>query len=59
MLQLKRYEHFHLNTSIRENDAQQTLVTFLYQWLDNVKINKYATFDPNRTWGSRVMSRPK
>ena len=30
---------------------------FAYQWLDNVKINKYAQFDQNMPCGSRVVSR--
>ena len=29
---------------------------FAYQWLDNIKINKYAKFDPNIQCGSWVMS---
>ena len=29
---------------------------FAYQWLDSIKINKYAKFDPNIPQGSRVIS---
>ena len=29
---------------------------FAYQWLDNIKINKYAKFNPNIPYGSGVMS---
>ena len=32
---------------------------FAYKWLDNIKINKYAKFDPNIPCGSIVMSRLK
>ena len=36
--------------------SQQLRHRFAYQWLDNVKINKYAKFDPNLSCRSRVMS---
>ena len=29
---------------------------FAYQWLDNVKINKYAKPEPDKPWGSKVMT---
>ena len=29
---------------------------FAYQWLDNVRINKYAKFDPNKPCDKRVIS---
>ena len=35
---------------------QQPRHHFAYQWLDNVKINKYAKFDPTLPCGSRVLS---
>ena len=31
-------------------------IIFVNQWLGNVKINKYANFNPNIPFGSRVMS---
>ena len=57
MEQFKSYEHFHLKTLTGQNDAGQSLITIVgHQWLDNVKIYKYANFDPKIPCGSRVMS---
>ena len=39
---------------LRFNFSQQPRHHFSYQWLDNVKINKYAKFDLNISSGSRV-----
>ena len=35
--------------------SKQPRRLFAYQWLDNVKTNKYAKFDPNMPCGSRFM----
>ena len=46
--------------SLKDLDLQKRCLInpshgFVYQWLDNVKINRYAKFDPNIPCGSRVI----
>ena len=50
-MRFRSNKHCHLKTLTGQNDALQTLIT---QWLDNIIIHKYAKFDPNIPYGSRV-----
>ena len=46
-------DNFDFRQFLRFEFSQQPLHHFAHQWLDNVKINTYAKFDPNITCGSR------
>ena len=41
---------------LRFKFSQQPRHRFAYEWLDNVKINKYVKFDPNIPCGSKVIN---
>ena len=41
---------------LRFQFLQQPKYCFVYQWLDNVKLNKYGKVGPNIPFCSRIMS---